>query len=322
MSVALQVVDSQDTSVFGISPEDMARWKMHYAPSASQEDFGKFIEKCVAYKLDPRKNQCYLIGRYDKKASRTVHTFQTSFEGLLAIAQRTGEFQGFTEIEYCDSRGKWSKEWLVVDPETGKAQAYPYAARVGIMRKGFYAPMIVKRYFHEVAFDYKGELLSNFWKSQPIAMFEKCVYVKAVRMAFVEEAGSIYIKEEMGSADTQEITGTVPDYTDMDMSKPVNAPVPAATRRNTQPLDSASVPVQTPEARKPIVVPTPAQLRKIAEDKNIKYSELIKHVFKQELLEVSGEDRKNLFNYLISSELDPTNCNRVDECLKASPVAA
>lgn len=209
-----QQFKSADLERLGIAAEDLERWKRHYAPDAPVDDYLKFIEKCLVYGVDPRRNRAFIVGRWDKSKGRVVYTFQMSLAGLLSLAQDTNQFEGFTRAEFCNERGQWRDIWLKKDPETGNDAGNPYACRVGIYRTGFRVPLEVTVYFDEIApRDNKGEITNPFWKSKPILMLEKCTKAKSIREAFEEKAGNVYIPEEMHQANAdKDYVATIPRY--------------------------------------------------------------------------------------------------------------
>src|SRR5271154_18647 len=126
--------------------EELDIFKKHFAPANTPNDAWQiFIEKCRTYRLSPMRGQMCLVGRWDSSAGKTVYTPQITIGGLRALALRTGQFEGTTEPEWGDEEGNFYKLW---PKKLGK---HPYAARIGVYRAGFRAPVWGVAYFDEKA---------------------------------------------------------------------------------------------------------------------------------------------------------------------------
>lgn len=264
----------------GMEVETLIRWKSQYAPEAPIEDYLQFIEQCIAYKVDPRKKRAYIVGRWSNEKKRNVFTFQMAIGGLLSRAQSTGEFEGFTNVEYCNYKGVWRDVWLVNDPDNKDPHTgltTPYAVRVGVYRKGFRVPLMGTVYFHEIAYitttrDGK-KIRSPFWENQPIRMMEKCAKAACLREGFEDVAGGIYIPEEMHLANQEaDYLKTIPAY-DMatDEMEPVQhgepAPLAIAAPVDAPSQEPEEIPEPVEEGPKNLdIVPTERELMDIARE--------------------------------------------------------
>jgi len=162
--------------------------KANYAKEASDLEFELFINNCKKFGLSPEAGQIYCIGRKEFKTGQKVFTTQPSLQGLRVAANRTGEFQGQTVPEYLDSETeKWQDYWIKDTP--------PAAARVGIYRKDFAAPVMIPLRFDSYAQKFNGKLAS-MWAKMPEHMLQKCATAASIRAAFPDLVSGLYIKEE------------------------------------------------------------------------------------------------------------------------------
>lgn len=160
-----------------------------YAPDASDAEFEHFIEVCATRGLNPLNKQIYCISRFDKREGRKVATIQTGIDGFRLIAQRSGEYRGQVGPEWCGPDGQWVSVWL--------ASERPAAARVGVLRAGFDAPV-----YGVATLDAYEDSQSPFWKGAKASnQLAKCAEALALRKAFPEELSGLYTSDEMGQAD-------------------------------------------------------------------------------------------------------------------------
>lgn len=177
--------------------QEMDIYRRHYAPAnTTNEEWEIFLETCRAYRVSPIRRQIYLVGRYDGVKRRMVNTPQISIGTLRLLALRTQEFEGTTEPEWGDEEGNWYTCW---PKAKGK---HPYAARVGIYRRGFRSPVWGIVYFHELAQKTREGKFTHFWEDSGIHQLAKCAEADGLRKAFEEECGGVYIHEEMLQADS------------------------------------------------------------------------------------------------------------------------
>lgn len=202
---------STELAVYEPDPQELDIFRKHFAPATTTNDeWSIFLETCRTYRLSPMRKQIYLVSRYDSQKKRNVATPQISIGGLRALALRTSEFEGTTEPEWGDEEGNWYKLW----PKS--KGLYPYAARIGVYRRGFRAPVWGVAYFHELAQKTKEGNLTRFWATMGLHMIAKCALADALRGAFEEEVGGLYLHEEMNQADADGAVVSVIPVVDQD----------------------------------------------------------------------------------------------------------
>lgn len=104
--------------------------------NSSDDELEVFMATCIAQGLDPFMGQIIAIRpdakTKDGKPTGPVKPFRT-WEGLVAIAERTGEYQGRVGPLWTGDGKEWVEVWL--DEENA-----PKAAKVGVWRKGYREP--------------------------------------------------------------------------------------------------------------------------------------------------------------------------------------
>lgn len=156
-----------------------------------------FLLHCQRTGLDPIARQIYCIERGGKWGT------QISIDGARLVAERSKQYQGQTPTEWTKDGVTWTQVWLASEP--------PAAARVGVYRAGFQAPLYAVATFDA----YNAG--SPIWKKMPALMLGKCAEMLALRKAFPQDLSGLYSSEEMAQADAP---APAP-------SAPADAPTPA-----------------------------------------------------------------------------------------------
>jgi phage recombination protein Bet len=140
--------------------------------------------------LNPLLKQIYAIKRWNSKLQKDEMAIQTGIDGFRTIAARTGAYAGNEDPIFDGQPGK---------PDF-KASATVYRIVAGI-RCPFSATARWSEYF-------PGEKQGHMWLKMPHTMIGKCVEALALRKAFPEDLGGLYIHEEMQQAGPAVIEAT------------------------------------------------------------------------------------------------------------------
>lgn len=186
----------------------------------TRDDVVVFKAYCDRNHLDPIAGDCY----YWKFKDRPV--IVTSYHCLTARAQRTGEFQGWTDTEWGKLKEDGEIVWRTYWTDRNNP---PFACRVGLRRKGWPDVQYTTVYFHE-----KENKTNCLWQSIPLQMLEKCARAKALKTVFADAIGSeITTREEIESGDEvqpqiidvkhEEAEERQLDYETLSLPNPANA---------------------------------------------------------------------------------------------------
>lgn len=195
MSTALSIRPDQD--FWDVKQLSALKDQAGLDDDVTNVELAAFMHLCQMRDLDPFTGQIHLVGRYDKRKGRKVYRSQTSIDGYRIVAQRSGEYRGQTAPEWCGPDGQWVDVWLPEVP--------PSAARIGVYREGFAAPVMAVAKWTSYAQTNKQGNLTGLWVSMPEHMLAKCAEALALRKAFPQDLSGLYTTEEMGQADGIEI---------------------------------------------------------------------------------------------------------------------
>ena len=116
--------------------------------------------------MNPLLRQIHFVARWNKKLNRNVWTAQVSIDGLRAIAERTGKYDGQDEPEF-----------------ELNASGRIVSCKVKIYRKDWSRPAVGVAYWAEYVQKYNDEP-TKFWADMPHVMISKCAEAIAIRKAF------------------------------------------------------------------------------------------------------------------------------------------
>lgn len=165
-----------------------------YANGASEQEFGLLLEIAKARRLNPLLRQIHFVKRWDRSKNANVWSAQVSIDGLRAIAERTGKYDGQDEPKYeLDGDGR------------------PLECKVKVWRKDWKRPAVGIATWSEFVQTKDGQP-THFWKQMPKVMLAKCAEAQALRKAFPEDMSGLYVPEEMqgGRVEQQEESEPAP----------------------------------------------------------------------------------------------------------------
>lgn len=180
---ALERVPQQSVEVAGgLSESQKTMIRNTYAPGASEGEFEVLWEIAKARKLNPILKQIYFVKRWAQGRGE-VWAPQVSIDGMRAMAERTGKYDGQDEPEFVEENGAVVK------------------CTVRVYRKDWKRPAVGVAYFKEYVQKTKEGKPTKFWNDMPHTMLAKCAESLAMRKAFPEDMGGLYTAEEMSQAD-------------------------------------------------------------------------------------------------------------------------
>lgn len=217
MSKALATQDFLDS-------EQVALIKRTICPDSTDDELALFIQTAQRLSLDPFARQIFAVKRWSKVANRKVMSIQVAIDGFRLIAERSGDYEGQIGPQWCssDDDTTWRDVWVSNKP--------PFAARVGVWRKGFREPLYSVARFDAYKQTTKGGALNSMWSKMGDLMIAKCAEALALRRAFPADLSGVYTPDEMGQADNViEIDATPkpdPKVIDMEIAPPAAPEIP------------------------------------------------------------------------------------------------
>lgn len=159
-----------------------------FANGASDQDFAVLMEVATARRLSPLLKQIHFVSRYDSQKGCHVWACQVSIDGLRAIAERTGRYDGQDEPEYEEN-----------------ADGSPKLCRVRIYRKDWSRPAVGVARWDEYVQTARNKVTgkqepTTFWRKMRFLMLAKVAEALALRKAFPEDMSGFYVPEEMAQA--------------------------------------------------------------------------------------------------------------------------
>ncbi len=157
-----------------------------------------FARTCLERNLSPFSKQIYLMKRETKQGTR--YNTQTSIDGFRSIAERTNKYAGSDDYLFDEGITEYQ---MIKDARTKPTTATATVHK--ILPSGQIFPIRATARWQEY---YPGATLGFMWDKMPFLMLGKCAEALALRKAFPEQLGSIYINEEMQQAEDTVIVET------------------------------------------------------------------------------------------------------------------
>jgi len=151
---------------------------------ATADEAGALLEVARLRGLNPITRQIHFVKRStwnaDTKTKEDAWAFQIAIDGLRALAERSGLYEGQDEPE---------------TEEDGKGM--PKVSRVKVWKKGHARPFVGVARFREYAQFTKDGGLTKMWREKPFLMLEKCAEALALRKDFPEDLADLYEEAEL-----------------------------------------------------------------------------------------------------------------------------
>jgi hypothetical protein len=170
--------------------DKVALIKATVAKDATDLELQFFVEQCKRTGLDPITRQIYFIKNQGKVQ------IQTSIDGFRLVAERSGNYEGQTQPQWCGSDGVWKDVWLAKTP--------PAACKVGVYKKGFREALTAVAIFDEYCQRKNDGSISFMWQKMPGLMIAKVAESLALRKAFPNDLSGLYTQEEMEQSAPEE----------------------------------------------------------------------------------------------------------------------
>ena len=200
---------------FNYTDAELKAMKNEYAKNASQQQFDLWIAECRNRGLVPVKDVVLQV-RATKEwnpetktkefVKKAVHI--TTIQALRKLAERTQKYAGQLPSIwiYLDNDGLRTESDIPLPERNGsKTPRIPWAAKASVLRKGFEHPIVVPARFEAYAQYFSSEgsqSLNSTWANRGPEQLEKCAEALALRKAFPEELGGLYLQEELTNEET------------------------------------------------------------------------------------------------------------------------
>ncbi len=245
------------------SPERVELIRRTICPRGIGEDeFALFIEQCKRSGLDPLLKEAFCVARRQNTGSRerpnwvSRHEFQPSEAGMLARAER------FPDCKGIQASAVYAEDEIIVDQGRGEVvHRFNPAKRKGSL-VGAWARVVREGKLPVVVWlDFAGYVQQTpLWAKIPTTMIEKCARVAALRKAYPEAFGGLYVREEMPAEEfdgpSEAAPAPGPSYESLgSRTGPVKASFTSGrdVREAREEREPAPEPVRAPEPSAPVV---------------------------------------------------------------------
>lgn len=161
----------------------------------SEDAFALFMVQCKRSGLDPLLKEAFCVPRRAKVGNDWVeqHVFQPAEAGMLSRAERFPDFKGV------QASAVYAEDDILIDMGAGTVKhAFNPAKRKGQLVGAWARAERAGKLPVVVWVDFQGYVQQTpLWSKIPNTMIEKCARVAALRKAYPEAFGGLYIAEEM-----------------------------------------------------------------------------------------------------------------------------
>lgn len=161
----------------------------------SDDAFALFMEQCKRSGLDPLLKEAFCVPRRAKVGDAWIeqHVFQPAEAGMLSRAERFPDFKGV------QASAVYAEDDILIDMGAGTVKhAFNPAKRKGQLVGAWARAERAGKLPVVVWVDFSGYVQQTpLWSKIPNTMIEKCARVAALRKAYPEAFGGLYIAEEM-----------------------------------------------------------------------------------------------------------------------------
>lgn len=172
--------------------KDKSELVIYMPKDHTEQELIEFFNAVSRTGLDPAMKQIAVLGKWDKRVGRMVNKPVVLIDGFRSIAEAHQGYQGQSGPFWCGPDGTWKDVWVDSKP--------PVAAKVSVFREGFQEPLSgVARYEGYKQLD-KDNNVTPIWSKLCDVMIAKCAEAIALRRAFPQKLGGIYIAEELQQA--------------------------------------------------------------------------------------------------------------------------
>jgi phage recombination protein Bet len=165
-----------------VTPEQVDLIKRTVAKGATNDELNLYLFDCKRRGVHPLDKLIIFTKRKNDRTGEYTYTPVTTVDFMRSRAADTGEHAGTDDAEYIETN---------TYPAKATVRVYRF---VNGERCGFQASARWKEY-------YPGDGAPGFmWRRMPYLMLGKCAEALALRRAFPQELGGLYVSEEMDQA--------------------------------------------------------------------------------------------------------------------------
>ena len=246
-------VEDTGAALGGWSRERMELIRRTICPRGiSEDEFALFIEQCKRSGLDPLLKEAFCVARRQNIGNRerpnwvTKYEFQPSEAGMLARAERFPDFKGI------QASAVFAEDDIVVDQGRGEVvHRFNPAKRKGALVGAWSRVVRDGKLPVVVWLDFSGYVQQTpLWAKIPTTMIEKCARVAALRKAYPEAFGGLYVREEMPAEDFDAASEPAPSG-----AYEVLGARPGPVKASFPTLPSVPAPLKEDKARLDVDVP-------------------------------------------------------------------